>query len=103
MALSLANRSASSAVGDESFEQAVLRLREELVRWAEAVLGLGEGEDAVQSALFSAWKRGTRPLSWDAWLRTILINEMRDRLRARRRLERRAGGPIESLEERRMT
>lgn len=100
MALSTTNRSASSPV--ESFEEAAARLRSEFVRWAARVVGPAEAEDAVQEVWIAAWRRGLHPISWDAWLRTILVNELKDRLRARQRLERRAGGSIESLEEREM-
>lgn len=75
----------------EAFELIVLAKAEPLLRTARAILGNeADARDAVQETLISAWRRlpELRQLDrFDAWIGRTLINECRDGLRRRRRVQ----------------
>jgi RNA polymerase sigma-70 factor (ECF subfamily) len=71
-----------------AFERLVLDRSERAYRTARAILGDdGEAADATQEAFVSAWQGLARLRDadrFDAWLRRILVNVCRERLRGRR-------------------
>lgn len=81
----------SAAGGDTAaFEQLVSARADRVFRIARAILGNdADAGDATQDAFVSAWRELPRlrdPDSFDAWLRRILVNACRARLRGRRRV-----------------
>jgi RNA polymerase sigma-70 factor (ECF subfamily) len=80
-----------AADGDAAaFEQLVSARADRVFRIARAILGNdADAGDAAQDAFVSAWRELPRlrdPDSFDAWLRRILVNACRARLRGRRRV-----------------
>lgn len=80
-----------AAHGDAAaFEQLVTTRADRVFRIARAILGNdADAGDAAQDAFVSAWRELPRlrdPDSFDAWLRRILVNACRARLRGRRRV-----------------
>ena len=73
-----------------AFEQLVTTRADWAFRIARAILGNdADAGDAAQDAFVSAWRELPRlrdPDSFDAWLRRILVNACRARLRGRRRV-----------------
>lgn len=79
------------ARGDiDAFEQLVISGNDGILRIARAILGNdADARDAVQDAYVSAWRELPRLRdhgSFDAWLRRIVVNACRARLRDRRRI-----------------
>ena len=80
-----------AARGDASaFEQLVAARADRVFRIARAILGNdADARDATQEAFVSAWRELPRlrdPVTFDAWLRRILVNACRTQLRGRRRV-----------------
>jgi RNA polymerase sigma-70 factor (ECF subfamily) len=80
-----------AAGGDTAaFEQLVSTRADRVFRIARAILGNdADAGDAAQDAFVSAWRELPRlrePDNFDAWLRRILVNACRARLRGRRRV-----------------
>lgn len=97
-----------AASGDlRAFEQLVLGGTDRAYRTARAILGSdADAHDATQETFLAAWRELPRlrdPESFDAWLRRILLNACRTRLRLRQQvreisldanpIERRDSGP----------
>lgn len=72
----------------DEFGSRVLRCRQKLMAIAGRMLPSGECEDAVQSAVLSAWEHLPQlkdENAFEAWLTQILINQCRQRLRQRKK------------------
>jgi RNA polymerase sigma-70 factor (ECF subfamily) len=96
-----------AAGGDSiAFERLIAQSADRVYRTARAILGDdADARDASQDAYVSAWRELPRlrdPDTFDAWLRRILVNACRAKLRNRRRvreislneqLDRRTPGP----------
>jgi len=80
-----------AARGDAgAFEELVTLSADRAFRIARAILGdESDARDATQDAYVSAWRELPRLRSYetfDAWLRRILVNACREKLRGRRRI-----------------
>jgi len=80
-----------AARGDAiAFERLIAQTADRVYRTARAILGdEADARDASQDAYMSAWRELPRlrdPSTFDAWLRRILVNACRARLRSRRRV-----------------
>jgi RNA polymerase sigma-70 factor (ECF subfamily) len=72
----------------DAFDRLTERHAAELYRIALVIVGPDDAADATQDALLRAWRELPRlrdPDRFAAWLRRILVNGCRDRLRAARR------------------
>jgi RNA polymerase sigma-70 factor, ECF subfamily len=80
-----------AATGDTAaFEQLVAARADRSFRIARAILGNdADASDATQDAFVAAWRELPRlrdPESFDPWLRRIVVNAARARIRGRRRV-----------------
>ena len=80
-----------AATGDTAaFEQLVAARADRSFRIARAILGNdADASDATQDAFVAAWRELPRlrdPESFDPWLRRIVVNAARTRIRGRRRV-----------------
>ncbi|HET7028253.1 MAG TPA: RNA polymerase sigma factor [Candidatus Limnocylindrales bacterium] len=72
----------------DAFDRLAEQHAAELYRVAVVIVGPDDAADATQDALLSAWRELPRlrdPDRFGAWLRRILVNGCRDRLRTARR------------------
>ena len=86
----------------EEFESRVLRCRGKLMAVARRMLPPSECEDAVQSAILSAWEhlpQLKRESAFEAWLTQILINQCRKTIRQRKKDEQAIQGLRQSYDE----
>lgn len=72
----------------EAFDVMIDRYLPEMFRIAAAIAGPEDGRDAAQEAFVAAWRdlpRLRQPVTFEAWLRRIVVHRSQNAIRSRRR------------------